>query len=89
MRIIPSKRFERNFDRVHDNRLRESITKTLEKLEINPFDPVLRTHKLKGRLSGVWACKVTSDYRILFEITEDDAGTCILLLSVGKHDEVY
>jgi addiction module RelE/StbE family toxin len=89
MRVETSKRFERAFKKFLDYDSKVKTKKVIEKLEINPFDPSLKTHKLKGRLTGLWACKVTDDLRILFEITEDEDGICILLNSVGTHDEVY
>jgi mRNA-degrading endonuclease YafQ of YafQ-DinJ toxin-antitoxin module len=55
-----------------------------------PFAPLLRTHKLKGKLSGVWACSVGYEHRLVFEFIksagkEDD----ILLIEIGTHEEVY
>lgn len=38
--------------------LQEKIFSVLEKLSIEPFDPALKTHKLHGKLSGLWACPV-------------------------------
>jgi addiction module RelE/StbE family toxin len=56
----------------------------------DPFDPQLRTHKLKGKLKEVWACSIGYDLRLVFEFVkgsgkEDD----ILLIEVGTHEEVY
>ena len=89
MRIETSKRFERNFKKIRNDDLRNKIRTVIEKLEKNPFDVSLNTHKLKGHLSGIWACKVTLDQRIIFEIDEDEKGLYISLLSLGKHEEVY
>ncbi len=63
----------------------------LEKLENDPYDALLKTHKLKGKLAGSWACSVDYDVRIVFEFrnNEQDDLTEILLLSIGTHDEVY
>lgn len=33
------------------------------------FHPKLRTHKLKGKLRGSWACSVGYDLRIVFDIS--------------------
>ena len=47
-----------------------------------PFHPLLRTHKLSGKLAGVWAFAVDFRHRVLFEfIGEGEA----LLLRVGDH----
>ena len=69
----------------------EQIEFALAKLEIDPFHSSLKTHKLKGALSGCWACRVEYDYRIVFEIHKSESRSIseILLLSIGTHDEVY
>jgi mRNA-degrading endonuclease YafQ of YafQ-DinJ toxin-antitoxin module len=57
----------------------------------NPSDPILRTHKLSGRLSGLWACWVEYDCRIIFAFKPDPASgePLILLVDIGAHGEVY
>jgi addiction module RelE/StbE family toxin len=65
------------------------IGEVLETLENDAFTPRLRTHKLKGDLSGIWACSVGYDLRILFEFVDGENGEAILLLSFGDHDSVY
>jgi len=49
------------------------------------------THKLKGKLSGSWACSAGYDLRILFDFVkaEKDKDDDIFLLAIGTHDEVY
>lgn len=92
MKLNRSNKFGREYIKIakREQHILNKIDGALKKLEINPFDQSLRTHKLKGKLDGVWASKVTDDIRILFEIIEDNEGElCIHLLSVGKHDEVY
>ena len=70
--------------------LRGKVEQTLRQLAKDPFHPSLHSHKLKGPLSGAWACSVGYDVRILFEFVQDKSGEEeILLLSIGSHDEVY
>jgi len=57
----------------------------LLKLSINPFDPTLHTHPLKGSLKGKYACSLTQDLRIVFTLYAD----IVHLLDIGSHDEVY
>jgi mRNA-degrading endonuclease YafQ of YafQ-DinJ toxin-antitoxin module len=45
--------------------------------------------KLKGKLSGSWACTVTYDLRIIFEFVREGEDDAILLMEIGTHDEVY
>ena len=64
---------------------------TLEKLAEDPFDAQLKTHKLKGRLFGSYACSVNYEIRIIFQLIKDDdkREKIILLEGVGTHDNVY
>ena len=52
----------------------------------NPFSPRLRTHKLSGKLHGLWAFSIDDDYRVVFEFIDEDR---VLLIDIGTHDEVY
>jgi mRNA-degrading endonuclease YafQ of YafQ-DinJ toxin-antitoxin module len=67
------------------------MEKTLRLLVENPFAPQLETHKLKGKLSGSWACKVGYDLHIVFDFVkkEGQGESDILLLEIGSHEEVY
>jgi mRNA interferase YafQ len=71
--------------------LKDKIFRTLQRLAENPFDARLKTHKLSGRLRGLWACWVEYDCRIVFAFKPDPAGgeQLILLVDIGTHDEVY
>lgn len=65
--------------------LKKTYTNLLEKLLINPFDPALHTHPLKGNLKGKYACSLTQDLRVVFKLYDD----IVHLLYIGSHDEVY
>jgi proteic killer suppression protein len=61
--------------------------KTLKLLEINPYHPSLRLHKLRGRLSELYAVSINISYRItMFFLIEGDR---IIPIDIGSHDEVY
>jgi addiction module RelE/StbE family toxin len=51
-----------------------------------PFDPRLRTHKLSGRLKGLWSFAVDYDFRVVFTFLGDNRA---LLVDIGTHKEVY
>jgi addiction module RelE/StbE family toxin len=72
-----------------DRKRAEKITETLRLLAKDPWQPSLRTHKLKGKLDGNWACTAGYDLRILFDFVEEGDQQTILLLAVGTHKEVY
>lgn len=70
-------------------RIAGEIAAALKLLEEDAFHPQLQTHKLKGQLTGSWACAVEYDLRIVFKFVEQDGAEAILLESLGTHDEVY
>lgn len=53
------------------------------------FHPQLRTHKLKGKIKGSWACAAGYDLRIVFDFLQHEGSEAVLLLTVGTHEEVY
>ena len=67
--------------------LKEKFKDILKKLQNDPFDPSLKTHKLKGALESFHACSLTFEYRLilLLKIEENQ----IVLINIGTHDEVY
>lgn len=65
----------------------EQYRKTLEMLELNPFHPALRLHKLKGSHKGLHSVSINISYRITLEFLVE--GRTILPVQVGSHDDVY
>ena len=52
------------------------------------FQPLLRTHKLKGELKDFYACSAGCDLRIIFKFVQYEQTQAIILQSIGTHDEV-
>ena len=61
--------------------------KTLGLLELNPYHPSLRLHSLQGCMSGLSSVSINISYRIVIEFIIE--GDEILLVNIGKHDQVY
>ena len=61
--------------------------KTLKLLELDPFHPSLRLHKLKGRLSELHAVSINIGYRISIEFLLNEKT--IIPVNVGSHEDVY
>ncbi len=53
----------------------------------NPFNRKLRTHKLSGKLIGLWSFSIEFDLRIIFFFEENQ--TKAIFIDIGKHDQVY
>ena len=92
-RLVWDTSFRRAFRRLtrRSPELQERIFTVLAALADDPFDPKWKTHRLRGRLEGLWACWVEYDCRIVFVFEADPAGgeEAIVLADIGSHDEVY
>jgi len=86
--LIWGSSFKRAYKRVAAANLdlKPKIAQALETFVANPHHPSLRTHKLSGKLRGLWAFVVAYDCRIVFQFLDEQT---ILLIDIGKHDEVY
>jgi addiction module RelE/StbE family toxin len=84
--------WDQGFKRVYrkkvknDAELKDRFWDAMEIFAKDPFLPRLRTHKLTGRLEGLWAFSVSFDCRVIFKFL---SKTEILLIDIGGHDEVY
>lgn len=58
----------------------------VELFQRNPFDPKLRTHKLSGKLKGLWSFSIECDLRVVFSFAEQDKA---IFADIGSHKEVY
>ena len=67
--------------------IHKQYRKTLQLLELNPYHPSLRLHKLQGRLDGLSSVSINISYRIVIELIIE--GNEILLVNIGKYDRVY
>ncbi len=88
-RVIYTKSYLRRatkFAKRHPNLLAQ-YEKALKLLELNPFHPSLRLHRLSGSLSDLHSISINIGYRVTLEVLIDDSK--IILVNVGSHDEVY
>ena len=93
-KLVLSKTFEKSYKKFtgKNQSLKSSIAFALNKLELDPYQPSLKTHKLSGKLAAYFACSCGYDCRIVFTIENDLADPnveIILLLDIGTHDGVY
>lgn len=62
-------------------------TKTIELLEVNPYHPSLRLHKLEGKLRVYYSISINMKYRIVIDFIMQDNK--IILIDIGAHEDVY
>ncbi|HEY2582869.1 MAG TPA: hypothetical protein VGI43_13735 [Mucilaginibacter sp.] len=72
-KLVLSKTFEKSYQKFtgKNQSLKASIAKALHKLQIDAYDPALKTHKLSGKLVSYLACSCGYDCRIIFIIEKD------------------
>jgi len=88
MRVSFDPAFKRAFRKriAPSEKLRKKFNELLPIFIADPFDARLRTHKLSGRLEGLFSVRVDYDIRIVFYFESEDKA---VFLDIGTHDEVY
>ncbi len=61
--------------------------KTLKLLELNPYHPSLRIHKVNIQGNDVFSISINISYRITIDLIIDKME--IIPLNIGSHDDVY
>jgi mRNA-degrading endonuclease YafQ of YafQ-DinJ toxin-antitoxin module len=91
--LVPTQKFERAYRKfVRKNpSLQIKLDNALQQLRLDAFSPSLGTHKLSGKLFGLFACSCGYDCRIVFSIEKEQLTSqeFIVLIDIGTHDEVY
>lgn len=92
-RIVLTEKFKRSFRKFvkRDSKFQNRIETVLIQMQQDIFVGILSTHKLTGKLQGLYACSCGYDCRIVFSLEQDKEtqDDVILLLDIGSHDEVY
>jgi mRNA interferase YafQ len=86
--LIWYKSFTRDFKKITKKKpdLREKLREALELFVRDPYNPLLGTHKLSGKLKGHHAFGLGYDCRVVIKFLDKDK---VALISIGKHEEVY
>ena len=67
--------------------LKGQYEKTLKLLEINPYHPSLRLHKVNIQGNEVFSISINISYRITIDLIIDEQQ--IIPINIGSHDDVY
>ena len=82
MRIIYASKFAREYKKL-PKQIKKSAQDREKVFRSDPFDPILDTHKLHGRLKEFWSFSIGFRHRIIFEFA---TGGIVYFHSVGDHD---
>jgi len=84
MTISYSKNFIKQSKRLPSH-LRRQVIQKIERFSVNPFDPLLRNHRLKGSYRDYGSINITGDYRALYLVRGDE----IIFDLIGTHAQLY
>lgn len=82
MKVNRSSRFKRTYKKLPPDIQNDFIDK-IRLFTDNPQNPILRTHKLKGKLQECYAFYLKEGWRVLFDFTHNHE---INLIAIGHHD---
>ena len=73
IRILPNKNLIKRFE------------KRLELFLEKPNEPILKDHKLIGKMSGHRSFSIGGDFRVVYRVR----GNVLQLFDIGSHNQVY
>ena len=83
MEILYTARFEKDFRKLSKH-VKESALERELWFRADPFDSRLKTHRLHGKLVGLYAFSLSGSHRVLFEF--GDSKGRVHFLRIGSHD---
>lgn len=84
MKVYYSSKFAKEYKKL-PKKVKLKAEKKEQIFRKTPFNPRLKTHRLKGILKDYWAFSIDYHYRIIFEFKD---GEIVWFHSVGTH-EIY
>ena len=87
MRLLTTRRFERDVDRSRKRGkdLDKLWTVVEQLLQERPLDPRNRVHRLSGDWSGAWECHIEADWLLIWRHSDD----ALVLVRTGTHSDLF
>lgn len=85
MKIYFHSHFDKKFKKL-DRVIKKKFLARLDLFSINPFDPQLRNHALKGPLVGYRSINVTGDFRAIYKQLSEDSFE---FADIDTHGKLY
>ncbi len=79
--ILYTPEFKRDYKKL-SGALQNLLKKKGQLFEAEPFHPLLRTHRLSGKLRGLWSFSLDYRHRVIFRFRGQSE---VELLCVGDH----
>jgi addiction module RelE/StbE family toxin len=58
----------------------------LQLFAVNPTDPILNNHGLRGTYANYYSINATGDMRMIYQLLD---GETALFIKIGSHSELY
>ena len=84
MHSILSKQFKKAYAKKAQE-IQEQFDERLILFEANPFNLLLRNHKLHGEYEGCRSINITGDVRAVYTETAE----AVVFIAIGTHTELY
>ena len=85
MLITKSKKFVKQYKKL-PVKIQKQFTDRLKLYLEDDNSRLLNVHSLQGQYKGLWSFNVSSDTRVIFDISEENVT---ILVAIGSHSELY
>ncbi len=85
MLVARSNLFEKKFARL-PKVLQILVQARVNRFAVNPFDPLLNNHPLRGKYLGCRSINLTGDLRAIYKPVSENS---VYFLTLGTHHELY
>ncbi|MCB9805984.1 type II toxin-antitoxin system mRNA interferase toxin, RelE/StbE family [Candidatus Nomurabacteria bacterium] len=85
MLIVANKKFDKKVSK-QSLEVQKELKNRIRIFAYNKNHPILKTHKLSGKLKGLWSFSVSGDIRVIFDQSQKGV---IILVDIGSHSELY
>ena len=88
MEIRYSPKFHKQYHKA-SGKIQSVVRQKIQLFDQNPIHPLLRNHKLKGKLLGYNSINITGDWRALFTENVEAGKLKIVFTALGTHSQLY
>jgi len=85
MEVVFSKHFKKQFVKLTP-KAQKQFDIRFELWLIDPADPILRVHKLKGKFNRYYSFNINADLRAIYEVVD---GYIYIYQMIGTHSQLY
>jgi mRNA interferase YafQ len=85
MKITTTKKFNKKLKK-HSKKIQTEFKKRIKIFVLDINNPILKTHKLSGKLKDLWSFNISADIGVVFDKSQKDV---IILVDIGSHSDLY